>query len=533
MFQPRLRLIKRRLGIEPSRIDEVTFLLTQQSLRQSRCSIAASQRCLHTEHKRGVSSSAPTSQASLALPEHLFPAPSESTQGSKLPPALSVLPLSMLLRSYLITAVSSVPTLLQPSLHLMNIIAHSKNPLLSPDHNPVLHFILKKTVYNQFCAGENPEEVRKSVEELKKMGFSGTIVAYGKEAVLTEEEQAESKTFSTSEKREEALELKEVTAWKNDNIATVGVAAPGDFIALKFTGAGAKACAHMSQDLDPSPVLEAAIIEICDRAKARNVRLLFDAEQVAVQKAIDDWTLRFQSRYNKGSEVSSKDAFRLDQGNALVYGTYQAYLRHTPTRLAEHLAAASKDGFTLGVKLVRGAYIGSDPRHYFWATKEETDHAYDSIVQSLLTRSYGPFMKSVVEASAFPEVDLFLASHNKVSVDKACAIRQQQSKNDQPRIFLRYGQLKGMADHISCALIQRAQQGQAHLDALADQPISQQQRDVDIPRAFKYVVWGTVGDCSKYLVRRAQENKDAVSRTVDARKALGKELLRRLSFWQV
>jgi proline dehydrogenase len=51
---------------------------------------------------------------------------------------------------------------------------------------------------------------------------------------------------------------------------------------------------------------------------------------------------------------------------------------------------------------------------------------------------------------------------------------------------------------------------------------------VDVPRAYQYLVWGTVGECSQYLVRRAEENKDALSRTKEGRKALGKELLRRV-----
>ena len=75
----------------------------------------------------------------------------------------------------------------------------------------------------------------------------------------------------------------------------------------------------------------------------------------------------------------------------------------------------------------------------------------------------------------------------------------------------------GMADNVSCDLVKAARDG-----------TERGASDVDIPAAYKYLVWGKMGECMKYLLRRAQENKDAVSRTVDARKALGKELGRRL-----
>jgi hypothetical protein len=48
-------------------------------------------------------------------------------------------------------------------------------------------------------------------------------------------------------------------------------------------------------------------------------------------------------------------------------------------------------------------------------------------------------------------------------------------------------------------------------------------------KVYKAVVWGKLTECIKYLVRRAQENKDAASRTEDTRKAMVKELWRRIS----
>jgi hypothetical protein len=52
--------------------------------------------------------------------------------------------------------------------------------------------------------------------------------------------------------------------------------------------------------------------------------------------------------------------------------------------------------------------------------------------------------------------------------------------------------------------------------------------DVDVPKAYKYLVWGTTGECMKYLLRRAQENRDAVERTLEGRNAMAAELWRRV-----
>lgn len=121
--------------------------------------------------------------------------------------------------------------------------------------------------------------------------------------------------------------------------------------------------------------------------------------------------------------------------------------------------------------------------------------------------------------SSFPRVGLVLASHNAESVQKARAIRDRQAQAGIERIPLAYGQLMGMADHVSCQLVQKAKERGIELD-----------RSVEVPQAYKYLVHGSLGECMQYLLRRARENQDAVSRTIDARRALGNELVRRLGF---
>lgn len=403
---------------------------------------------------------------------------------------LSVLPLSMIVRSLLTTVVSSSPVLLPPSLRIMSLLANTHNPILNPDKNPLLRYFLKKTFYAQFCAGENPVEVRATIARLKNIGFSGVILGYAKEVVLSAKE-AEAVAAKDQGKETASDISNEIEPWANGTLETVALAEPGDYVALKFTGAGRLALYQLSQNAEPSPYLFKSIDAICALAHQRGVRLLFDAEQDALQDGIDSWTMTFARKYNTSAET------------ATVYGTYQAYKKATPAVIARHLAEAQEGGFTLGVKLVRGAYLGSDPRHCFWDNQEGTDACYNGIAASVLTRQWGPMVEGKGE---FPNAHMVLATHNAESVRRARAICDAGGAKS----GVAFAQLQGMADEVSCELVEAGQANKA-----ANLPV------------FKYLVWGTTGECMKYLLRRAHENKDAVQRTRSGRDAMWAELVRR------
>jgi proline dehydrogenase len=238
---------------------------------------------------------------------------------------------------------------------------------------------------------------------------------------------------------------------------------------------------------------------------ARGVRLLFDAEQTAIQPGIDDWTLAYMQKYNRVP------------GRAAIYGTYQAYLKSTPATLRQHFEAAKSGGFTLGVKLVRGAYLGSDPRDLIHDTKENTDTAYDGIAESILRRQWGDVL---VGEGEYPLASLVLASHNIESVRRARQICQA----GESRTEVAFAQLQGMADEVSCELVSAAKIGPEN----PKEQVGQLANSLNSLQTYKYIVWGTTGECMKYLLRRAQENKDAVQRTINGRNAMWGEVVRRL-----
>lgn len=214
-----------------------------------------------------------------------------------------------------------------------------------------------------------------------------------------------------------------------------------------------------------------------------------------LQDGIDDWTLEFAKKYNTSIH------------SATIYGTYQAYKKKTPAVLASHLAQAQKTNFALGVKLVRGAYLGSDPRECFHETKADTDVCYDGIAASVLTRQWNATVEGDGE---FPVAHLVLATHNAESVQKARAICDAGGAKS----GIAFAQLQGMADEISCELVEAC--------------LSPRTPTAPKLPAYKYLVWGTTGECMKYLLRRAHENKDAVQRTRSGRDAMWAEVIRRV-----
>ena len=179
-----------------------------QRLRDTRSSRAATA-AITSSHPRNAQSSLPNS--------------------SQRP--LSLLPLGLLIRSYLFATFSSSQFFLGPSIRVLSVLAHSKSLLLNPARNPLLHYVLKKTFYSHFCAGETPEEVQKTIEGLKRIGYHGVVLTYGKETVVAKGYEA------SLERTTEDLDAKaEVESWKDGTLETIRLAEKEDMVALRYSG---------------------------------------------------------------------------------------------------------------------------------------------------------------------------------------------------------------------------------------------------------------------------------------------------------
>ncbi|KAL4783779.1 FAD-linked oxidoreductase-like protein [Aspergillus varians] len=412
---------------------------------------------------------------------------------------LAVLPTRTLIYSVLFTSVMSSP-LFRPCLGVLKYVIESKSSLLHPSRNAVMRYVLRTTIYNHFCAGENEVEVRHSVQNMKAIGFRGVTLGYARESVARLD--VKDSTVAAIAKQD-ILDCA-VEEWKDGNLRTLRMIGNGDCLNVKFTGAGQIAVEALTRgDQVPPPRIQAAITEICAATAAQGSRLWIDAEQQIFQSAIDNWTIDLMRQFNR-------------QGNAVVFNTIQAYLKESTENITRHLRMAQAEGWTLGIKLVRGAYIAHDYRSRIHDTKADTDANYNHIVQCLLTRQYPA--GNLLGSHHFPNVCLFVASHNAVSVRKAYSLSRHRMRNGLPTIPVEFVQLQGMADEVGCELLAYNSSG------------GQGQEEAALPETFKCLAWGSLEECLHFLLRRAIENQSAMERTRHTAVALRREAWRRIGW---
>ncbi|KAF4468150.1 proline dehydrogenase [Fusarium albosuccineum] len=443
----------------------------------------------------------PFSQSAIELQRQVAPAVAaqahDVVQPSKT--ALSRLPNTTLVRSLVLTSLMSKNWLMRPSLALINIMTTSKSFLLNPDRNPVLNRLLRWTIYNQFCAGSTRTQVLQSMAGLRRLGYRGVILGFAKEVVLDPSAGA---VHSSDAKYGPAC-YRMIEEWKQANFETIEMLSPGDFLSVKLTGAG-PVCIDALQAHQPMPsAISEALDEICLKTKERGARLWIDAEQQILQVTLDEWVIELMKRHNH-------------DGHALVYNTIQAYLKSARKNAQRHVVQAAREGWTVGIKLVRGAYIENEVRSLIHDTKEETDRSYNDLAAMIISRELPQTQES--KGLQFPSTALMLATHNADSAEKAMALHRQRIADGLPTTKLECGQINGMADELSCALVESCEQSCS--DASINKAVS--------PGVFKYVAWGSVSECMGYLYRRAVENRGAVERTQHMVDALKKELRRRV-----
>lgn len=277
----------------------------------------------------------------------------------------------------------------------------------------------------------------------------------------------------------------------------------------RLTGAGQDVTEALLNSQPPPPAFLVAMDTIAEKAKSNGCRIWIDAEQQAVQGSIDAWTIDLMRKYNYGTDV-------------LIYNTIQAYLKESRPKLQRQLQLASHEGWNLGIKLVRGAYIANDIRERIHDTKRETDISYDGIVQDLLT---GHFEN--ITPQTLLKTKLFLAGHNSSTVRKALSLAKDLAKSGKLVVSPEFGQLQGMADDLGGEIVQFGEMLEAEQLAKADKVSS---TTTFVPRVYKCLTWGSVQECMQFLLRRAIENSAAVSRMEESIEQAKKELVRRFSW---
>ncbi|XP_049916548.1 hydroxyproline dehydrogenase isoform X2 [Epinephelus moara] len=328
------------------------------------------------------------------------------------PSAFRVKSWGELLRALGIFRLCSFPVLVNNSGKLMSIT----RKLLG---RRAFSFLLRPTVYAQFVAGENESEISQSMEKMSLLGLRPML------AVPIEEDLGE----STGEKRYddnmeamlECVRISHGNAWSKDPMMQLKVTAllspelcvklttliaqqPYDLNLLvramdgeqiNFPGLNESEVTHFLCGLQRlNKIAEASI---------NKVRVLVDAEYTYMNPALSLVTMAMMKKFNKDG--------------AWIWNTYQCYLKESRSLLLEALHLSNKEGFCLGVKLVRGAYMDKerklaekeghvDPIHKCW---EDTNDSYNGSLNVMLE-----------EISKKPErFRIIVATHNEESVRRA------------------------------------------------------------------------------------------------------------------
>lgn len=205
---------------------------------------------------------------------------------------------------------------------------------------------------------------------------------------------------------------------------------------------------------------------------------------------------------------------KYNKEKAMIYNTFQAYLKSTPGNMLKHLKLAQEENWVLGVKLVRGAYIATEERGLICDTIGDTHAQYNTIIKGLLTQDFEGVPDLEGEGRTYPRASLFLASHNEDSVKLAYETQKALLLSGKSTIEISYGQLQGMADELSCSLLQLCEEDDEKLRELR-------------PNAFKCLAWGTTQECLQFLLRRVKENGDALGRTGEWVDGFKREIWRR------
>ena len=367
-------------------------------------------------------------------------------------------------KAYILFKVISSRTLTNLGKNLLELSLKLKLPVL---------FIVRATVFRQFCSGENLQESYETVKKLNKKNVK-SYLHYSVEGLENE------KTYDNS---------------LNEVVKSIEFAASKDILnytVFKPTAVASSVILNkVTEEKELSSFEKGLYIRIVDRfdiicktAFENQIKILVDAEESWLQDAIDDIVLKMMIKYNTDSTI--------------VYNTSQMY-RHDRLKYLKELKKKSiENNFQIGIKLVRGAYIEKENRrakkYNYKSPICESKHATDT--------NFNEGANFIL--SNLDNFSLFCGSHNEKSIYNILDImRESKMENNNPKIW--FGQLYGMSDNISFNL---AEEGY---------------------NVIKYLPFGPIKEVIPYLIRRAEENTSVKGQTSRELELIKKELKRRKS----
>jgi proline dehydrogenase len=331
--------------------------------------------------------------------------------------------------------------------------------------------VVKQTVYDQFVGGETIDECEEIIKKMLEHNVYSLL------------------DYSIEGKETDA----DFDRTKDKIVQTIKYGASHEgvpFAVFKPTGVARFAILEKYSAGKPLSEFESRawsraknrIEEICYTAYKFGLKVMIDAEETWIQKAIDDVTREMMERFN--------------QEETVIYNTLQMYRRDRLEYLQESLEMARQKGYHLGVKFVRGAYMEKERQRArelgypdpINPTKEASDKMYNEGLRFAIDH--------------VNEIGFVAGSHNEQSSQLLAQLMDEKGldRNDR-RIW--FSQLYGMSDNLSFNLAEAGY------------------------NVVKYLPFGPVAETLPYLIRRAEENSAAGGQTSRELNLIEKELHRR------
>ncbi|WP_417874753.1 proline dehydrogenase family protein [Xanthomarina gelatinilytica] len=333
--------------------------------------------------------------------------------------------------------------------------------------------VIRATVFDHFCGGVNEKDCLPVIDAMYEKGVSSVL------DFSVEGKEVESFFDSAMQKTLEIIEFSQ-----NKEAMPIAVFKPTGFGKPYLYEKKSEGQPFTADEQEQWNRIEERYDRVCKLAKEKDVELLIDAEESWMQQAVDDLVTNMMQKYNTEKPI--------------VYNTLQMYRHDRMAFVKAQLEHAKANGYCLGYKIVRGAYMEKENERAIkkgyptpiCESKAATDENFNAAAKFILDH--------------LDTISLFAGTHNEASSYLILNLMKEKgiAKNDN-RVW--FGQLYGMSDHISFNL--------AHLGY----------------NVAKYVPFGPVKDVLPYLIRRAEENTSVAGQTGRELMLLTKEKARRKS----
>ena len=321
--------------------------------------------------------------------------------------------LSSLVRAYVVFSLCSLPSLVDASPHILSFL--SAVPVLRQTSDA----FLRLTFFHQFVGAETVDGCIPLLHTLRKSN-QGALFSYSVEQLHSSPSSSQHALHSILHSIDIAADFDNTpSTWVAIKLSTL-LPDPSSLRLLSSSIIIHQNKLHPTQIPFPYapnthhiPLIQhllslqsllSNLRAICSHAKSRNIKLTIDAEESWFQPAIDIFSILLMQEFNSPNS------------SPLVYSTIQAYLTRTPSFLNFLINHAKSNDYSLGIKLVRGAYIDAEIHAHAhpqslsispdkdpptFPEKALTDDAYNHCVRVL-----------VREVASNPAIAVLFGTHN-------------------------------------------------------------------------------------------------------------------------